>query len=85
MEPSVDSTLAELVLGSNLIPFSSLSDGVDLTSVNVVRLENVIVVADTAIAIDSFSAIPIPEPSTALLFGSSLLGLIGIARRMRAA
>jgi hypothetical protein len=74
----------ELVLGSNLIPFSSLSDGVDLTSVNVVRLENVIVVADTAIAIDSFSAIPIPEPSTALLF-ASLLGLIGIARRKRAA
>jgi hypothetical protein len=70
----------ELVLGSNFIPFSSLTNGVDLTSVDVVTLENVIVAPDQAIAIDSFSAVPVPEPSTALLVGSALGGL-GLARR----
>jgi hypothetical protein len=74
----------ELVLGSNFIPFSSLTDdGVDLTSVDIVTLENVIVAPDQAIAIDSFSAVPIPEPSTDLLFVTSLAFVPSLARLAR--
>jgi len=71
------------------IPFSSLNpvDGgpaADLTSVDVIALEFVTTPANQ-VNLDIGSFHVVPEPSTALLLGSSLLGLIGIARRKRAA
>ena len=81
---TVSATWEELDLGPNLLPFSALSNDVDVTSVNVIRLEINMVAAPSQITIGPLSAV-VPEPSTALLFGSSLLGLIGIARRKRTA
>lgn len=65
------------------IPFSSLSIGADLTLVDSIALEFVTTpVSDgTNIAIGSFQVAPIPIPGAVWLFGSGLLGLIGIARK----
>jgi hypothetical protein len=75
-----DIVWTDLVLGPNFIPFSSLTNGVDLTSVDIIRLENTVLGDDRAIRIESFSAVPVPEPSTALLVGSALV-VLGMARR----
>lgn len=73
----------DLSLGSNLIPFSSLSNGVDLTSVDLIGLDFSIAVEGNNISIGSVSAV-VPVPAAAWLFGSGLLGLVGVARRCKA-
>ena len=37
---------------------------------------------DTALLVDNIQLNPIPVPSTGLLLGSGLIGLVGIARKM---
>ena len=75
IEGRFDIGWTELVLGPNFIPFSSLTNGVDLTSVDIIRLENQVIASNQAIAIDSFSAVPVPEPSNAALQVAALLGV----------
>ncbi len=72
----------------NLFPFSGLDGNADLASIDSIQLEIVIGGEASAefltIQINELSVVPIPEPTTALLLGSALLGL-GMTRRRRAA
>ena len=72
----------------NLFPFSGLDGNANLASIDSIQLEIVIGGEASAefltIQINELSVVPIPEPTTALLLGSALLGL-GMTRRRRAA
>ena len=77
---------ADLGFGINLLPFALLSGDADLTSIDAIQMElNLGGDPNTTPLIEISDFRVVPEPGTALLFGSALLGLIGIARRKRAA
>ena len=72
--------------GTFLLPFALLTGGADLTSIDSIRIRHDM--ADprfTAMGITEIRATVIPIPAAAWLFGSGLLGLIGIARRKQTA
>ena len=82
-ESSVSVSYGDLsILGPNLIPFSSLAGGADLTSVDIIRLETEVLTSATSINLNSISVVP--EPSTAMLLGLGITGFGFVRRRRRA-
>jgi hypothetical protein len=81
---SSDCNVDETFVGTYEIPFSSLSSGANLTSVDIIALEffTTPVVSEADFEVGSFQVVSaIPVPAAVWLFGSGLLGLVGIARR----